>query len=224
MSDRVDLYCERCGPEFWAEPLNALTNAVFLLAAFFAYRSAKHHRAMTGKVKCLIGLAVAVGVGSFLFHTFATLWAMYSDIIPIVLLQLSFFGFYARDQIGLSRTSVGVLLAGLLAVSLPGMGANAPLNGSAAYLPGWALLAVFGAHHIRQSKNQPWGLLAAAILLLLALVFRTIDLAVCAALPCGTHFLWHLFNGGVVFLVIQSLIVNHPNPVAPAMSPAESEA
>jgi len=220
----MDLYCERCGPGFWAEPLNALTNAAFLVAALFASLSAKRHGSMTGKVKCLIGLAVTVGVGSFLFHTFATLWAMYLDLIPIVLLQLSFFGLYARDQIGLSQTSVGLLLAGLLAVSLPGMRENAPLNGSLAYLPGWALLAVFGAYHIRQSKNQPWGLLAAAILLLIALVFRTIDQAVCETLPCGTHFLWHLLNGGVVFLVIQSLIVNPPDPVASANSPEESEA
>jgi len=30
----IDLYCERLGPEFWAEPINALTNgAVLYLAA-----------------------------------------------------------------------------------------------------------------------------------------------------------------------------------------------
>lgn len=29
------IYCERTGSEFWAEPLNALTNGAFLLAAWW---------------------------------------------------------------------------------------------------------------------------------------------------------------------------------------------
>ena len=29
----VTIYCERAGDAFWAEPLNALTNLAFLLAA-----------------------------------------------------------------------------------------------------------------------------------------------------------------------------------------------
>ncbi|SDT92452.1 hypothetical protein SAMN05428979_0445 [Stappia sp. ES.058] len=28
----VDAYCERVGTAFWAEPVNALTNAAFLVA------------------------------------------------------------------------------------------------------------------------------------------------------------------------------------------------
>ncbi len=34
----VRAYCERGGPEFWAEPANALSNAGFLLAAAAAAR------------------------------------------------------------------------------------------------------------------------------------------------------------------------------------------
>lgn len=36
----LDLYCERCSPDFWAEPVNALTNISFLVAAFFGRRLA----------------------------------------------------------------------------------------------------------------------------------------------------------------------------------------
>ena len=31
-SDPIDLYCERLGPSFWAERVNALTNIAFILA------------------------------------------------------------------------------------------------------------------------------------------------------------------------------------------------
>jgi hypothetical protein len=33
----VDIYCERIDPGFWAEPVNALTNLAFLLAAAFVW-------------------------------------------------------------------------------------------------------------------------------------------------------------------------------------------
>ena len=36
--DRIDAYCERLGPAFWAEPVNALTNAAFPIAAWVAWR------------------------------------------------------------------------------------------------------------------------------------------------------------------------------------------
>lgn len=38
----VDIYCERLGPSFWAEPFNAVTNASFLIAAWFAWRLIGH--------------------------------------------------------------------------------------------------------------------------------------------------------------------------------------
>jgi hypothetical protein len=37
-STPLDLYCERTDLSFWAEPVNALSNAAFLIAAAFAYR------------------------------------------------------------------------------------------------------------------------------------------------------------------------------------------
>ena len=36
MFEIVDLYCERTSPVFWAEPVNALTNLAFFLAAWFS--------------------------------------------------------------------------------------------------------------------------------------------------------------------------------------------
>ena len=34
----IDLYCERTAPGLWEEPINALTNLSFFVAAWFAWR------------------------------------------------------------------------------------------------------------------------------------------------------------------------------------------
>jgi len=49
-------------------------------------------------------------------------------------------------------------------------------------------------------------LLWAAGLFLLSLTFRSLDLALCASLPHGTHFLWHLLNGVVLVLCALSVL------------------
>ena len=39
-SESIDMYCERTDPGLWSEPLNALTNLAFLLAAALLWRQA----------------------------------------------------------------------------------------------------------------------------------------------------------------------------------------
>jgi hypothetical protein len=38
----------------------------------------------------------------------------------------------------------------------------------------------------------------------IALVFRELDKPMCDALPTGTHFLWHFFNGVTIGLALLS--------------------
>jgi len=79
----IDIYCERLGPGFWAEPVNALTNAAFVIAALVAAVAARRAGLRQRALWALIVLAGLIGVGSFLFHTFATPWAALSDVVPI---------------------------------------------------------------------------------------------------------------------------------------------
>ena len=77
----IDLYCERIGPGLLAEPLNAATNGFFVIAAWWCWRSA---RASTRRdVEVLAVTMFAIGIGSGLFHTFATPWAELLDVIPL---------------------------------------------------------------------------------------------------------------------------------------------
>jgi hypothetical protein len=79
--DRIDAYCERLGPEFWAEPVNAVTNAAFFLAATLMWRRWPDEPL----ARALSAVLFVIGLGSFLFHTFATPWAAAADTLPILL-------------------------------------------------------------------------------------------------------------------------------------------
>ncbi len=91
----IDLYCERIGPGFWAEPANALTNLAFPVVAWASWRMIR--RSGTGSIgpSWLVALVISIGIGSFLFHTFATGWAQVLDVVPILLFQISYVWLYS---------------------------------------------------------------------------------------------------------------------------------
>ncbi len=68
-------------------------------------------------------LAVSIGIGSALFHTFATTWARLLDVNPILLFQLLFLWLYTRHVMELpaalaAATVVIFLATGLVARQL----------------------------------------------------------------------------------------------------------
>lgn len=211
----LDLYCERCDPGFWAEPWNAVTNISFLIAAFCARQLAVRQRFLTLEISTAIALAVAVGIGSFLFHTFANTLTVWFDIVPILLLQCWFVWLYGHRVMQLSVGSVTALLVILVGGGLAGALVPHILNGSLGYLPALLILAGLANWHRRHGTREPYVLIAATAAFLVALVFRTIDQMVCPAMPIGTHFLWHLFNGGTVYLALRCLIQNLPRAGTP---------
>lgn len=70
---QIDAYCERVGFGFWAEPINALTNIAFLASGFVIWRKAQGRGLPLAEAMAIV--LFAIGIGSFLFHTFATRWA-----------------------------------------------------------------------------------------------------------------------------------------------------
>ena len=153
---------------------------------------------------------MAIGAGSFVFHTVATTWARILDIVPILFFQLAFLWLYGRQIIALERSTMVVALAAYLAASIAGRQFPALLNGSLIYAP--TLLAIFGLgiYHARHAAIARFDLLAAAAVLAAALLFRSIDNAMCGTFPIGTHFLWHLSNGVVVYLALRALVLHQP--------------
>jgi hypothetical protein len=205
-SEPIDLYCERTDPGFWAEPLNAVSNLAFLIAAAAAFVRWRRAGASDWPLLALIAVTALVGIGSFIFHTVATRGAALLDVVPIALFIYSYLFLALRRFFRLPLIASICIVAAFAALSY-GLQEIAPpdlLNGSYGYLP--ALVATLVVGLLRRSESSGRIILAAAGALAVSLIFRTIDMAVCNALPLGTHFLWHGLNGVVLYWLLRAAL------------------
>lgn len=201
----VSQYCERADASFWAEPLNAATNAAFLVAAAAAFLIWRRAGGRDWASLALTIVAVAVGLGSFTFHTVATRGAALADTIPIAIFIYGYLLLALRRFLNLSLVGAGaiVIAYGAGAQTLPLMFSPGALNGSASYLPALvAMIAVALSTGGATRRSLAW----AAAIFTLSLTLRTIDRAACAEFPLGTHFLWHLLNAYVLYLLLRTAI------------------
>jgi hypothetical protein len=238
LSDHVFLYCERGANEgLFAEPFNAASNAAFLLAALAAIllllRRPKEMRSADNAL--LIALVLLIGLGSLAFHLLADRASLFADVVPIDVFMLVYFGFALNRFLDLPPGWTTLTLIGFAAIvflttqlkcwgggiGFPGAevtGASECFNGSLVYLP--ALLAmtiVGGLLAERKHPAAPYVLWAAALIFVISVTFRSLDLALCGAYrfegrKIGTHFVWHLLNGLALFLLLRaSLEVGRAN-------------
>lgn len=224
--DKIYMYCERGGnAAFWAEPFNALSNSAFIIAAIVA--AIEYARLPAGERRApeafLVTLVFIIGVGSFLFHTFATRWASYADIVPIGIFMLAYVAYTLRNFFGF-HWLVALIGIGLFILAFQLMGSipcpeqkvllpitqatrGRCLNGSIAYVP--ALIALLGmalALAIRRHPASVYLALAGGTFLI-SMTARTFDIEVCSIArlsdrPLGTHFIWHLLNGLTLYLLL----------------------
>ncbi len=200
----IDGYCERLSSAYWAEPVNALTNAAFLVAAWVMWCRVRGQGMPLAKV--LVAVLALIGVGSFLFHTHAQVWAAIADTTPILLFILVYIYAANRD---IWRMSPVWALVGT-ALFIPYAAATIPLfrfvpglGGSAAYAPVPLLILIYAALLRSKKPVLARGMTAGAVLLILSITFRALDPALCAQFPMGTHFMWHLLNATMLGWMIE---------------------
>jgi hypothetical protein len=228
----IDIYCERTDASFWAEPVNALTNAAFLVAAALAWRRWRAAGGRDWPALALICLVATIGVGSFLFHTFATTWALLADVIPIQVFMLAMFGVMLKRLAGWPAWAAvlgagGFLAAGLGAPRLADLLLQHREAGALfGYGVGLLAMLVLGGAGLRMadSARRRAGqlILSAAAVFTASLTFRTIDGDVCSLLPLGTHFLWHILNAVTLALLLFAAIDLGRASAARQSSPARS--
>ncbi|MEM6589383.1 MAG: ceramidase domain-containing protein [Pseudomonadota bacterium] len=192
---QIDIYCERLDPSYWAEPINALTNAAFLFAAaLMAYRLRDDQMPIAWG---LVFILAGIGVGSFLFHTHAQSWSALADVGAIALFILLYLFAASRDYLGLSPlwAAVSVLAFFPYAALMTPVTAYVPLLGvSSSYLPVALLIAIYGVILLRTHPATARGLLIGVGLLMVSITFRSLDEPLCTQVPIGTHFVWHILN------------------------------
>lgn len=206
---QVDNYCERLDASYWSEPVNAVSNAAFLIAALICWRLTAGDAA----ARIVTGILAAIGVGSYLFHTHAQVWSLMADVIPIQIFILVYV-YFATVRFFDAPRWAGVLAVALFvpyaALAARGIGAVVgPLNGSVGYAPVPILVLGYAFALRHRAPATARGLAIGAGILIASLAFRTIDDAVCEAFPLGTHFLWHTLNGIMLGWMIL-VLARHP--------------
>lgn len=217
--DKIYSYCERGGDAgFWAEPVNAWTNGAFLLAAIGAFilwvRAPDGERRVLDLL--LVILVALIGIGSFLFHTNASRWSSVADVLPITVFMLGYFGYALRRFFRLPWLVALVGVIGFYFVlneaSQLRCDGQRCFNGSVAYLPALAVLLVCGLGLMLMRRAAGISLLVAGLVFGLSLTFRTFDREWCQVLdsvdggPLGTHFMWHILNAVVLFLLLRAAL------------------
>ncbi|MDE0590241.1 ceramidase domain-containing protein [Halocynthiibacter sp. C4] len=204
-TEQFNDYCERLGPEFWAEPINAVTNLAFVLMGLLAWRASTLPLS-----RLLSAELIIIGVGSFLFHTFATAWASMADVIPILIFILTYVYLANAEYLGWPKwmALLGVVgffpyaigVSWLLGQIAPGLGANA-IYGSVAIL-----IALYGLILWQKQHQTAQGLLIGAGLLTVSITLRALDEPLCGSIPFGTHFLWHILNALMLGHMIRTYV------------------
>ena len=222
--DYIDLYLERTAPGLWNEPINALSNVAFLIAAWIAWRALQDSDQRGFMDYVLICLAACIGVGSFLFHTYANGQTELLDVIPIwtfVALYVATTVFRISNGNHLKTLRIMLIVVVCVGIAFWATSADistqspaepARLNGSLQYLPALVALWVFSiVTFVRRHPSRTLVIVASGCFTL-SLGFRTVDLMTCGATGVGTHFMWHVLNGSMVLALLLALI-RHVPPV-----------
>jgi len=191
---QVDGYCERLGPEYWAEPVNAVTNAAFVIVAGWTWRRSAGVP-LARALSVVLGL---IGIGSYLFHTHAQVWSAIADVAPIAGFILLYIFAINRDVWDM-RTGWAL---GATALFFPYAASTIPLfqyvpvlGVSAGYLPVPVLILIYAVLLRQRAPDLARGFGVGALILFASLTARSVDEMLCALFPMGTHFLWHILNG-----------------------------
>jgi hypothetical protein len=237
--EHVFLYCERGTNEaLLAEPINALSNVAFLLAALVGLQLVlwRPPEQRSPDQFLLPVLVLFIGLGSLAFHLYADQGTVLADVVPITVFMLVYLGFALNRFLGVPPGFTVLLVIGFAAIvalttqvqcgegaiGFPGPeleGGKPCLNGSLFYIPALMALIVVGlVLHERGHKAAPWLLWAAAIFAI-SVTLRSLDLALCDKVliegrKVGTHFAWHILNALALFLLLRASLEVGPAAVA----------
>jgi hypothetical protein len=217
MGRPIDIYCERAASTAWtAEPLNAVSNIAFLIAAWAAWRLQRRssNTGLDGAIRLLCTIIAIVGAGSLTFHTIATRWAEWADVIPILVFMIVYcwliLTLFFRWPILVKLLATLLLFAATFYLEADQF--EKILWGGAMYLPTLFFLMAAGAGIWRRDAAAGKAFYGAAGLFVLSFAARTLDMPMCSTIPIGTHYFWHFFNAAVLYLLVRTLVLHAPHP------------
>lgn len=191
--EQVDGYCERTDFSYWSEPLNAVTNIAFIIAAIILWRRA----AGLPIARLLTAVLFMIGVGSYLFHTHATIWALLLDVVPIGAFILIYLFAVNRDIVPMRGWAAFAATLGFFpyAAAVVWLTQQVPFLAISNFYWTVPLLLILFAIPLRHRPGIASGFVIGAVILTLSITIRSVDEILCGTVTFGTHFMWHVLNG-----------------------------
>ncbi len=218
----IDGYCERLEPGFLAEPFNAATNFVFIIAAAVIFARPDTRRYPLTVI--LTALLCAIGISSLLFHTFANRITMVADVTSIALFVLTYL--YASNRCFLRMNRLPALAVTLLFFPYEWLAVIVIselfpwIGGSTGYVPIALLILGYSVLLRRRLPAVSRDLGIGFLLLAVSILFRWLDEPICSLVPVGTHFIWHILNAVLLAWMIRAVAAHLSRGGIP-MTPAE---
>lgn len=196
----LDGYCERVEPGLWGEPLNAVSNLAFLIAAVAVWLAGRYGTARVLAV--LIGL---IFLGSAAFHTTATRWGAAADTGFILVFLLYYVVLFAHLFAGVPWRWAWLAAPAFVALTaVVALGADAVgFGGPGMYLSALLVLAGIAVWWPGPERRL---FAAAGVVFAVSLTLRTLDEPLCDSLPVGTHYFWHVLNAVTLYLVSLAVV------------------
>ncbi len=214
----VSQYCERFDGSFWAEPANAISNVAFFMTAAGILWVLRYKGRRDLPVIGLSALIACVGVASFLFHTQPTPVTGALDVLSIALFILAVFFVAIMRLFALGMAGTGLVTAGFLGFCLMISRILGPTMGISAIYAG-PLLSLFAIAAAIAPRNRKLAFHFAmtGLMFTLSVSFRIMDQPACSWFPIGTHFMWHVLNAVVAYMLLRLVIhAQELRPFAPS--------
>jgi len=213
----IDKYCERVTLGVWDEPLNVISNIAFFAIAVLLFRYfRKNFQSDYGRhwdIAILIGFAFCISIGSTLWHLYAQRWALYTDVIPILLFINLFLlsCFFRVLKLPLVLVFVCFAVYHLMNTFVQSNFSIDVLNGSIFYVPVFLCLLSVTLVLLYQKSTLAKLYAYSTVLFAFSLILRTLDLSQCESFPIGTHFLWHSSIAIMLYWLTKSLMLSAKN-------------
>ncbi len=196
-----------------AEPLNVLSSFAFMIVAVAIFRFYKRHEDLERRwiwdIHVLTFLCFIIGVNSIIFHAFPTPTTELMDTLAIVLFIVIYF-WSVLFRIG----RCNLFQAGVCFIAFVGFSHilvhqfPRALNDSIGYLSSMMALIAIAVHLYLKARPSSTHFMMAALIGVCSLFSRVIDRDICTTFSFGSHFVWHVLNATLLYILLRQLVRN----------------
>ncbi len=204
------MYCE---PTQWngiLEPWNSISNLAFF---YSSYQIFKLNQKKPKSISLYFSICILmIGIGSFFWHFYPNRITLAMDSIPILWFVISFLFLYTRLQSKNLTHHIILFICFFIFVFVCIYLGKHPLFEpiskfvSFGYLSAILYLFFIQTYNIIYARFLIKKSLLIALLFLISLTFRSLDLYICNEFPIGTHWIWHGINALVLYKMSTLLI------------------